>query len=71
MREKWTGDLVGVMHNEQITQDDVAAELGIKKAYVSQILNGRRKPANIQQRMEAAVGRIIERRREEKTENIA
>lgn len=35
MREKWTGDLVGVMHNEQITQDDVAAELGIKKAYVS------------------------------------
>lgn len=62
MPEKWTGDLIGKMHNEKITYDEVAAELGVTKAYVSMLLNGTRKPPNIQKRMEAAVNSIIQKR---------
>ncbi len=61
MPEKWTGRLVGKMHNEGITYDDLAAEMGVTKAYISMILNGRRKPDGIRNRMEAAVGRLIKK----------
>lgn len=33
MLEKWTGDLIGKMHNSKVTYDEVAAELGCTKAY--------------------------------------
>ena len=64
MPEKWTGDLVGKMHNNRITYDDLAGELGCTKAYVSMILNGTRKPEGIRERMETAVKNIIARRKE-------
>ena len=64
MPEKWTGHLVGKMHNEKITFDEVAAEHGVTKSYISMILNGSRKPAGIRERMEAAVNEIVKRRRE-------
>lgn len=63
MPEKWTGRLVGRMHNEHITYDDLAKELGVTKSYVSMILNGSRKPDGIRERMESAVSRIITKRK--------
>ena len=60
--EKWTGNLLGRMHNEKITNRDLAKELGVSSAYISQILNGNRKPDGIKQRMDNAVSRIIEKR---------
>lgn len=54
MPEKWTGDLVGKMHNAKITQEDIAKELGTTKAYISMILNGNKKPKNARKRLEAA-----------------
>lgn len=65
MPEKWTGRLVGRMHNEEITFDQLASEMGVTKAYVSMILNGRRKPPEIQRRMEEAVEAILQRRKEQ------
>ena len=65
MPEKWTGRLVGKMHNEKITLEDVAEELGVTRSYVSMILNGSRKPDGIRERMEAAVGKIIKQRQSE------
>ncbi len=62
MPEKWTGRLVGKMHNEKITLEDVAEELGVTRSYVSMILNGARKPDGIRERMEAAVSSIIKKR---------
>ena len=44
MPEKWTGALIGKMHNSKITYDEVAAELGVTKCYISMILNGKRNP---------------------------
>ena len=63
MVEKWTGRLVGKMHNHGITNGDVAEELDVTKAYVSMILNGARKPKDAKHRLEAAVDAIIERRK--------
>ena len=54
MKEKWTGDLIGRMHNADITLEDLAVEIGKTKAYVSMILNGHRKPANARQLLEEA-----------------
>lgn len=65
MPEEWTGQLVGKMHNERITQGELANELGISKPYVSMILNGRRSPDGIRQRMEGAVGHLIDQKRAE------
>lgn len=63
MPEKWTVRLVGKMHNERITYEQLANEMGVNKAYISMILNGKRKPPNIQKRMEAALEAIIKRDR--------
>lgn len=68
MVEKWTGRLVGKMHNNGVTNADVAEELGVTKAYVSMILNGARKPKDAKRRLEAAVDAIIDRRNSTNTE---
>lgn len=61
--EKWTGRLIGRLHNEQITCTELAEEMGVTKPYISMILNGKRKPEGIRERMEAAVTAIIERKK--------
>lgn len=63
MPEKWTGRLVGIMHNERITHADLAARLNVTQPYISMILNGVRKPPKIRQRMESAVSDIIKERK--------
>nr|DAH72556.1 MAG TPA: Helix-turn-helix XRE-family like protein [Caudoviricetes sp.] len=62
MPEKWTGELIGKMHNEQITYTELAKEMGVNKSYVGMLLNGRRNPPGTQKRMEDAVDAIIARR---------
>lgn len=62
MPEAWTGRLIGKMHNKQITYDDLAQEMGVGKAYISMILNGKRKPPDIRKRMEEAVESILFKR---------
>ena len=54
LSDKWTGNLIGKMHNAKITQQDIADELGTTKAYISMILNGKRTPKNAKQRLEEA-----------------
>lgn len=65
MKEPWTGDLVGRMHNAEVTYQELADEAGIVKAYVSQILNGARTPKNGRERLENAFDAIIQRRQTE------
>lgn len=62
MPEKWTGEIIGIMHNNRIRYIDVAEKMGITKAYLSQILSGTRKTKGIQQRIESAVNELIEER---------
>lgn len=63
MVEKWTGRLIGKMHNERITYEELAKEAGYGKAYISLILNGKRKPTWAREKLEAAVDAIIQRRK--------
>ncbi len=63
MPKPWTGDIIGKMHNYGITYDELGAEMGLKKAYISMLLNSKREPLNIQARMEKAVDAIIERKK--------
>lgn len=66
--EQWTGDLVGKMHNEKIRLEDVASVLGVTKAYVSMLLNCKRKPKDAREKLEHAVEEIIRRKREGETD---
>lgn len=63
MPEKWTGRLIGKMHNERVTYDDLAEEMGVTKAYISMILNGVRKPDGIRERMENAFDSVVSKRK--------
>lgn len=63
MHEKWTGVLIGKMHNERITYLDLAKEMSVTKSYISMILNGTRKPKGIRKRMEDAFASIVEKRK--------
>ena len=67
MIEKWTGRLIGKMHNEKIRLEDLAAELGYTKSYVSMILNGKRNPPGARSKFEAAVASIIANRPDAQT----
>lgn len=64
MTKKWTGNLVGLMHDHKVSKTELAAELGVSREYVSMVLNGHREPANAKERFEAAVNRLIEKKGE-------
>lgn len=68
MPEKWTGSVVGKMHVNCITYDELAEKLGYTKAYISMILNGSRHPANAKEKINAALDELIrEQHRNERT----
>lgn len=62
MSKAWTGRIVGLLHTHRITQAELAAELGITAQYVSMVLNGKKTSKGIDERMEAAIQAIVERR---------
>lgn len=66
MPEKWTGALIGKMHNNGIKQIELAEKIGITNAYAGMILRGERKPPNIREKMESAVNELIAERNEVK-----
>ena len=62
MPKKWTGNLVGLMHDEKISFAELAEEIGVTNRYVSMVLNGHREPAGAESKFKAALDRIIERK---------
>ena len=60
--KKWTGNLVGLMHNEKVSFAELAEELGVTNRYLSMVLNGHRDPAGAEEKFTAALDRIIQRR---------
>ena len=62
MSTEWTGRIVGLLHMHRITQTELAAELGVTAQYVSMVLNGKKSSKGIDERMEAAIQAINERR---------
>lgn len=62
MPEKWTGDLVGKMHVNRVSYEELAKKLGFTKPYISMVLNGSRKPPNAKEKFNAALDEILEER---------
>ena len=60
--KKWTGDLVGLMHTHNVSQQDLADELGVTNRYVSMVLNSHKEPVGAKERFSAALNRIIQRK---------
>ena len=52
------------MHNAEVTQDELAKEMNVKKPYVSMILSGKRTPKGGRERCEAAFESIMRKRQE-------
>ena len=59
MPAQWTGEIVGQMHNNNITGKMLAAELGWHEKYLSQVLNSADPPKKAEQKVRAALGRLI------------
>lgn len=64
---EWTGELLGKMHNRRVSARDIANELGVTPAYVSQIFNGDKTPPDAKERLNAAYEAIVSRREREKS----
>ena len=62
MAEDWTGRIVGLLHTNRIMRTELAAELGVTAEYVSMVLNGKKNPKGMPERMEAAIQAIVDRR---------
>ena len=62
MAEEWTGRIVGMLHTHRVTQGELATEMGVTAQYVSMVLNGKKNPKGIGDRMETAIQAIVERR---------
>lgn len=67
MPEKWTGDVVGKMHINCITYDELATKLGYTKAYISMILNSSRRPVGAEQKFRKALDELIQQKQKEGT----
>ena len=65
MLAQWTADLVGKMHKHKVSKTMLAKEIGLRREYVSLILNGHREPAGAQDRFMAALDRLIQRQQTE------
>lgn len=62
MPAQWTGEVVGKIHNNRLTAKELAEELGWNDKCLSQVLNSENPPKNAEQKVNDALGRIIERK---------
>lgn len=59
MPEKWTGEIVGKMHVNQVRATQLAEALGWHPKYLSSVLNGHNKPTGAEAKVRAALDRLI------------
>lgn len=62
MKLKWTGDVIKKLHVYEITQKELAAEMGVTPEYVSRMLNAEAVPASVRLRITEALNSLIAKR---------
>ena len=62
MPAQWTADIIGQLHLNSITAKELAAEVEWHPKYLSRVLNGVVNPSGAEEKLTAALGRIVERR---------
>ena len=60
MVAQWIGDCIGIMHIHHISNTRLAQEMGITREYLSMLLNGHREPPGTEQRIRAAIDRLLQ-----------
>ena len=58
MPAKWTGELVGEIHNAGLTIKEVAAEAGMNPKYISTVLNQDTDAPKAEAKLRAALARL-------------
>ena len=58
----WIAETVGLMHINKITNIELGQEMGVTPQYISEILNEKKSPKDIEPRVRAALQRIISNR---------
>lgn len=56
--DKWIANAVGLMHINRISNIELAGELDVTPQYISEILNGKKAPKGIEQRVMTAIENI-------------
>lgn len=64
MPAQWTGKIVGEIHNNRLTCKELAKELDWNEKYLSQVLNSDEPPRGAEQKVSAALVRLIERKQQ-------
>lgn len=59
MPEKWTGEVIGLMHNNRISFQMLADRLGWHVKYLSAVLNSKRKPIDAEEKVKSALQEIL------------
>lgn len=59
MLAQWTGEVVGQMHQRQISMKDLAAAIGWNPKYLSQVLNGRVNPRGAEEKVRRALASLV------------
>ena len=62
MPAQWTADIIGQLHLNGITAKELATEVEWHPKYLSQVLNSRVNPKGAEEKLTAALDRIIQRR---------
>lgn len=64
MSAQWTADIIGQMHLNCITSKELAKEVGWHEKYLSAVMNGHRNPKEAREKLTAALGKLIAKRKE-------
>ena len=59
MPEKWTGEVVGTMHVNRISYQELADIIGWHVKYLSAVMNGHRKPTGAERMVKDALDAIL------------
>ena len=58
----WIGEVIGKMHIHNITQKQLAEYVGVRRDYLNKILNGKKEPKGMRERIQTALNTIIGQR---------
>ena len=59
MPEEWTGEVIGVMHNNKVSYKQLAEKLDWHEKYLCAVLNSKRNPAGAEAKVKEALSEIL------------
>lgn len=60
--ENWIATAAGLMHINRVSNIELAKELNVTPQYISAILNGKKSPKGVEQRIMTAIENVVSKR---------